>query len=285
VGLKNISKKAMVIFISMSLFFSAVGFSQSENLENNMNEPEKKRSELALLESNLKAITFTLQEEPKAQKKGFSHRLWKETKKSFTGWSLLGLTAGLGAAGIAYSKDEEVRNWFLEGERLGDASKYGEVMGQGYAHVVLDFGFFAFGKMLNNERMVETSKALAEGLIINAVATHLLKYSTRRKRPNGDSCNSFPSAHASGAFLTATVVSGMYDWDWKVMIPSYLLATFAGVSRLEDDYHWASDVVFGAALGTVVGVAVSSCHKNMPEKLTVAPIAGPYGGVGLTYSW
>ena len=104
-----------------------------------MNEPDKKRSELTLLEANLKGIAFTLQEEPKTQKKGFSHRLWKETKKSFTGWSLLGLTAGLGAAGIAYSKDEEVRNWFLEGERLGDASKYGEVMGQGYAHVVLDF--------------------------------------------------------------------------------------------------------------------------------------------------
>lgn len=278
-------KKSMVILCAVCLSFSAVAYAQWENQENTKTDPEEKRSTVITVDTDFEALTYILQEEPKPQKKGFSHRFFKETKKSFTGWSLLGLTAGLGATGIAYSKDEEVRNWFLKSEHLAGKSKYGEIIGQGYAHVALDFGFFALGKTLNNERMVETSKALAEGLIINAIATNIIKYSVRRKRPNGDSRNSFPSAHASGAFLTATVVSGMYDWDWKVMIPGYLLATFAGVSRLEDDYHWASDVVFGAALGTVIGVAVSSCHKNMPEKLTIAPIAGPYNGIGLTYSW
>lgn len=281
---KNSIIKAIIPFFVFFLIFPALIYSQSRCSEDS-EESAEKRKEIIPLQINLEPNLIDEKDEPDRKGDGLSHRLWEETKTSFTGWRLLGLTAGLAATGIAYSKDEEVRNWFLEEHPLRDASKYGDVIGQGYTHVAIDLGFFAFGKMLHNEKAIETSKALAEGLIINAVATHLLKYTVRRKRPGGESLNSFPSAHTSGAFLTATVISGMYDWRLEIMLPCYLLAAFVGVSRLEDDYHWTSDVVFGATLGTVIGIAVSSYHSKRLENLTIAPMAGLYNGISVKYSW
>jgi len=37
-----------------------------------------------------------------------------------------------------------------------------------------------------------------------------------------------------------------------VSVLAYSLAVLAGWSRIHDDYHWASDVFVGAALGTAV---------------------------------
>jgi membrane-associated phospholipid phosphatase len=43
---------------------------------------------------------------------------------------------------------------------------------------------------------------------------------------------------------------------WIVGGVTYTLATLTGVSRIYNNMHWASDVMAGAALGTVTGLAV-----------------------------
>ena len=219
-------------------------------------------------------------------KSSFANGLWESTRDSFSGKYLLALGTGAGASMLAHTQDEAVQRYFQQNHPLKGSERYGDVLGQGYTHMAIDLGFYCWGKLGNNERALRVSKALMKGLIINALATQCLKYTIRRKRPAGDDRNSFPSGHTSNAFLTATVISGMYDWNWKVTIPLYLTASFVGASRLERDSHWLSDVTFGAVLGTVIGLATSNNHKKENDRgLQVTPIIGNGRRITILFSW
>lgn len=218
--------------------------------------------------------------------KGFTHRLWQDARDSFSGRCLVALGVGAGASLLAHTQDQEVQSYFQQNHPLKGSEKYGDVLGQGYTHLAIDLGFYCWGKLGDNEQALKVSSALLEGLIINALATQGLKYTVRRKRPAGDARNSFPSGHTSNSFLTATIISGMYDWDWKVALPLYVTASFVGVSRLEGDDHWLSDVVFGAVLGTVIGVATVNNHKKDNTRgLQIAPMVGGNNGIVIVFRW
>ena len=83
----------------------------------------------------------------------------------------------------------------------------------------------------------------------------------------------FPSIHSSAAFSTAAAVSEEMRLrrtrGRTVVIPLlYTLAAGPGLARMYHDKHWASDVVMGAALGTVAGVrAVRYAHGHPGNRL------------------
>ena len=74
-------------------------------------------------------------------------------------------------------------------------------------------------------------------------------------------------------FATATVFQR--KWGWKAGVPAYLVATFVGVTRLEN-VHYLSDVTFGAAVGVASGLAI-----KLPGP-RVEPILAP-GVVGVSF--
>lgn len=63
-----------------------------------------------------------------------------------------------------------------------------------------------------------------------------------------ESSSSFPSAHTSVAFATATALSLKYP-KWYVIAPSYFWACSVGYSRMNLGVHYPSDVLAGAVLG------------------------------------
>jgi membrane-associated phospholipid phosphatase len=73
----------------------------------------------------------------------------------------------------------------------------------------------------------------------------------------------------------------------KIGIPLYMYAGFVAFSRLSNNSHFLSDALFGAVLGTVVGRAVASIHKDKGNsKLSILPYSdGSGGGLMLTLSW
>lgn len=99
----------------------------------------------------------------------------------------------------------------------------------------------------------EKGSAHIRAISYSAIATHVLKFTVQRKRPDGSDSYSFPSGHSSDAFTTATVLS--YQYGWKVGIWAYPLAGFVALSRISDNKHWLSDVVTGAFLGSWIGRA------------------------------
>jgi membrane-associated phospholipid phosphatase len=64
-----------------------------------------------------------------------------------------------------------------------------------------------------------------------------------------ESSYSFPSAHTSSAFATATSLSMVYP-KWYVIAPSFLWAGAVGYSRMYLGVHYPSDVLAGAIVGS-----------------------------------
>jgi membrane-associated phospholipid phosphatase len=109
---------------------------------------------------------------------------------------------------------------------------------------------------------------LVDAQIVNGVITQGIKGATHRTRPSGGK-RSFPSGHTSATFATAAVVQEHYGW--KVGAPLYALGAYVSMNRLVDNNHWASDVIFGTAIGIVSGRAASFGHST--QRITVRPAA------------
>jgi membrane-associated phospholipid phosphatase len=79
-----------------------------------------------------------------------------------------------------------------------------------------------------------------------------LKYATNRTRPDGTrkrSNSAFPSSHSANAFAIATVLARR----WRRGAPVFFAyAALVAFSRMYLDRHWASDVLAGAVLATLI---------------------------------
>ena len=210
------------------------------------------------------------------------------TQNSVTGWNLAILGVGAGTA-ITLSQtdaDKEVQN-SLEGS-LGNFAEIGNIGGNALAIAGVTVTSYIVAKQIKDEKFLQTSEALIESEIITAVMTEGLKVSVGRKRPNGDNnrfSSSFPSGHVSASFALATTFDSMYGY--KVGIPLYVFSSFVGLSRISDNKHFLSDVLFGAALGTAVGRGVASIHKNgKKNRFSIMPYSdGTITGLALALSW
>jgi membrane-associated phospholipid phosphatase len=121
---------------------------------------------------------------------------------------------------------------------------------------------------------------LLQAQILSEVLVEPLKFATQRLRPYqtshcGLNC-SFPSGHSSVTFADATVIERHLGWRYTVA--GYAVASYVATSRLHDNKHWLSDVVFGAATGTIAGRTVVH-HARDYWALTPAPVPG--GGVAV----
>jgi hypothetical protein len=149
--------------------------------------------------------------------------------------------------------------------------------GATYGNLALQFPlaitWWVVGHAAGSERGADTGRDLVRAQISAASWTYLLKYSVNRTRPNGDP-RSFPSGHASASFATATVLQEHYGW--KLGLPMYAAAAYVAAERVTQQKHWPSDVVFGAAIGTISGRTVTLHVRR--ERLTVQPHAVPGGG-------
>jgi membrane-associated phospholipid phosphatase len=128
----------------------------------------------------------------------------------------------------------------------------GDVIGNGYTQFAVALGTLAAGQLSHKRTVAATGADLLDAQIINGIATQGIKYAVDRQRPDGGH-HSFPSGHTSATFATATVIQRRFGW--KAGVPLYALGGYVAASRLQQNHHYLSDVVFGAALGIVAGRA------------------------------
>jgi undecaprenyl-diphosphatase len=121
--------------------------------------------------------------------------------------------------------------------------------------------------------------ALLSGLLAVAAAaalTSLLKDLVDRARPaladpgivalvSTPSSPSFPSGHAATAFAAAVAVGAFYP---RIRWPLLGLATLVGLSRIYLGVHYWLDVLAGAALGIVLGLAVAWACRRLLARLS-----------------
>ncbi|NMH64251.1 phosphatase PAP2 family protein [Shewanella sp. SHSM-M6] len=135
----------------------------------------------------------------------------------------------------------------------------------------------ALGATLFYEEGYDGSLQFFESLATNELTTYALKQAIDTRRPNGDCCNSFPSGHASTAFMGAAFIHRRYGWEYAV--PAYLGAAYVGYTRVDADKHYTRDVVAGA----VIGIASSFYFTEPYEGVKITPYAAD-GSYGIMFS-
>lgn len=135
------------------------------------------------------------------------------------------------------------------------------------------------------EHVVRGSLLLIAAWIAGGIVTGVLKQTVARARPemffeqgfyglgqafHGKPFNSFPSSHSLTAFVLAAAISVVAP-RWRV--PVYAIAVLAGISRLVNLDHFASDVAASAL------IAITAVHALKPWFLDPAyrwPLRQPW---------
>ena len=91
----------------------------------------------------------------------------------------------------------------------------------------------------------------------------------QKKFENGDWNCSFPSGHTTFAFASATFTTMLFcnyfpDSNWKYTVAgiSYGIAVLTGCLRIASGNHFFTDVITGAVIGTICGLAVPYMHSQ-----------------------
>ena len=206
------------------------------------------------------------------------------------------ITAGwiAGGTGMFIALDEEINSAFKNNrsiytEKLMDIF---EPFGNGAFTVPALATVYFLSHFHENEKAKRTALIATESFLITGLYTSILKYSFGRHRPRtGNSStsfdgfstnknyNSFPSGHTSTAFAIATVVANQYEKTPYIKPISYGIAAMTGLSRINFEAHWASDVFFGAALGYFTAKTLLRLHNNEKgQHFTIYPRADSRGG-------
>ncbi|WP_207432317.1 phosphatase PAP2 family protein [Sabulibacter ruber] len=140
---------------------------------------------------------------------------------------------------------------------------------------------FTIGALAKRPKMRDAAIVGLGSFYINSLVTDKLKKTFQRHRPSntsdsqlfdgadGNGTNtSFPSSHTSNAFAAATAIASVYhDSRWVPQL-AYGVATLVGLSRINDNKHWASDVLAGAAVGYLTGKATYWGYSHLKGKLS-----------------
>ena len=127
----------------------------------------------------------------------------------------------------------------------------GKTLGSVYVQAGTAFVTYVVGRRSHNEKVKHLGTDLLSAEIVSQAITQGLKFATQRERPDHHDKHSFPSGHASATFASATVLQR--HLGWKAALPTYTVASYVALSRLHENRHFLSDVVFGAALGVAAG--------------------------------
>ena len=195
-----------------------------------------------------------------------------------------GIVLGLGVAGTlsVWPFDDDIQQSRFdaqqpghEDDRLGDVFGAGSHLGSTLVQVGGSFATYTIGRLAGKPDVAELGRDLVRAQLLAGGVTRLLKHTVRRERPagSGSSRTSFPSGHTSGTFASATVLSRHYGW--RVGVPAFGVASYVAASRVVDNSHFLSDVVFGAAIGMTAGRAVTFESGTM--EVQVSPMAVPRG--------
>lgn len=204
-------------------------------------------------------------------------REWEQTEwLEFGGVTLL-------IAGTGVLLDHQLKN-HLQNEpetELGKFAGHFERFGAEYSFGVIA-AFYAGGLATGNAR----DKRIGEDAPISSVVaggiTLVLKASLGRSRPDTDrgtfnfspfgGGRSFPSGHTTQAFAVASVIAAHYDDNPWIDTAAYGVAALVGVSRMNHNKHYLSDVLAGAIIGHVVGRAVVHSRPIVRDRLAWMPV-------------
>jgi membrane-associated phospholipid phosphatase len=180
-----------------------------------------------------------------------------------TGFAFRWWHAGIASGLIALTSlvDRPLRDEVQEDRSSGsdDAARLFRHMGQVEVFGTVGVGTILAGVVAGDAPLRRAGERISASLLVAGGTTTIVKLLVGRYRPNSgrgayrfspfsNSDASFPSGHATAAFALAASVSDEVRWA-PATVGLYGLAALTAWSRLNDDKHWLSDVLAGAAVG------------------------------------
>jgi membrane-associated phospholipid phosphatase len=191
-------------------------------------------------------------------------------------WVLL--AGGAAAALAAHPADDYVQSHIVGNETAERIFKAGQILGSAGFHVGSAVGLWVVGRyVVPSEGESRTNKVshlgfdLLRAQIVAQALVQTIKVVGQRDRPTGECC-AFPSGHAASAFAAASVLERHFGY--RAWGPALVGASYVAASRLVDNRHFLSDVIFGAALGEAVGWTVVGDHGRSQFALQPVPVRG-----------
>ena len=195
---------------------------------------------------------------------GFGARLQADAKATFLDGGNLAALAWAGLASVAMdqgSVDADAADYFARHDTFGGFSdKALFAIGAPVSHFAGAAVWYVLGAERQEDRSRQRAVTMLSALTINGAVTGGLKAIRRNDQPDGGPW-SWPSGHTSSSVAVASVLHEFYGL--KVGLPAYALAGLVAWRMMDDGDHWASDVLFGATLGWVVGHSVARRHAHL----------------------
>jgi membrane-associated PAP2 superfamily phosphatase len=241
-------------------------------------------------------------------------RVPDDTSKTFFVKRDLEWTAAAGAGTAIISIfDKRIARWTQTSSVQGASSRHRVV--DDLTHVnettltaaaIIGYGV---GRLTHSRSIADVSLHTAEAVVLTSVMSQIIRGPVGRARPsvspddqyhfqfgkgftNFDN-RAFPSLHSATGFAAATAINAEIhernpDASWYVSPIAYGVAMIPGLTRMYLDQHWASDVVSGAFIGTLIGNrVVHYAHTHKPTKLDRALLGSavmPTGHGGLVFA-
>jgi membrane-associated phospholipid phosphatase len=165
---------------------------------------------------------------------------------------------------------------------------------------------YGIGRLTKQRTVADVGLHSAESIILASLASQAIRGPLGRTRPHaaGDTNQydfhfgkgfrnfdnrAFPSIHTSSGVAVATVLTMEMHRRHVAATPYVAPLLFAagilpGISRIQLDQHWASDVVAGAFMGAFAGYKVVSYSHDHPNNrfdrvlLKASVMPDPHGG-------
>jgi membrane-associated phospholipid phosphatase len=208
---------------------------------------------------------------------------WHDVESVWTCENALFLLAAGAASLVAHeSIDDDVAEWTgRHPNRWGKGQEFFSAIGNPGHHFTAIGMLYGYSLYTQNVEAHELSKSLFGAVAITGISTALLKAASGNDTmaPNGEPDpfgGSWPSGHTSSSFAFAAVLNEYYGP--KVGLPAFFLAGLVGWERIDDREHHLSDVIFGAALGYVIGRSVAAEHRTRLCGLEFQPYVDPATG-------
>lgn len=180
----------------------------------------------------------------------------------------------------------------LHGPRWNNLS---EVLSHGgdafLVHAPLLIGMYTLSLCQQNDDLHELTLTMATSYKVTVVSALALQYITGT-RDTGNSIgdifkdSGFPSEPTAASFALAAVIDERYGWQGG--LPAYLLSGLIGWSEIDQNKHTVSDVVFGAALGYMIGKSIAAFHYRPNDPFALVPfVDGASGtqGMGIQFQY
>jgi membrane-associated phospholipid phosphatase len=177
---------------------------------------------------------------------------WDEQDWLYFGGALVATTA-------AHQFDQKVRDHFATGSKALNGGEDTNSLRDAAPTIALIAGTGLYAAFIRDSDGYRETWSLVEAGVLSSVTAEVLGYATGRERPDATTSpnqweqggDSFPSLHTTAAWAVGTVFaeSGNDEYRWLRRIIGYGVAAGTSYVRINENVHWLSDTVAGAALG------------------------------------